>query len=575
MAWSKFEVGELSITNEDVAANAGIAATKLNFLPSDIDAVIRSVQSKASDIVSVKDFGAKGDGITNDTDAIDAALATGKTIYFPQGTYMTTGGHRTFGNAQGILGDGHMESIIKKLSGDGELFRVSQGFNFQWCSKIGFDCNGLGGTAVRWKGHYSYMRDVRIFNGSTDPNQWGLHFTGCNLSYFDGVFIEETANCILIDSNNDEPWPGPFQYSLLYTGFSNIVLVPRIGQAIKISGQAMDISFDKIYMESISPYDPPHPPFIQFLNPSPIANISFYNLGLEHHQLQSTFMEMIGTSAAAKEIYNISFRGGRWTSGTIGQDKPLLKARYVDNLILDGAFFYCDQNLPLRPHIEIQDCSNVKVANCSVYSYPNDFIFIKDNGGCEWVTDDTNTRLRINSSGGGGYNQWGNSTNICSINSGMTQSYSGTTRVTDTSNQLAPLVRAYRSSANGLAHNTLTKWAFSTVDAGYNPNGDYDVSTYRFTPTVRGFYSVTISGVLNAATDDCVFLGAIYKNGSEFSRSETTGTGSLGINLTDVVFLNGTTDFIEGYFYQFNNTSATVRNVAANAFFTSNFVRSV
>lgn len=42
--------------------------------------------------VNVKDFGAKGDGVANDTAAVQAAIdslsATGGTVYFPQGTYL-------------------------------------------------------------------------------------------------------------------------------------------------------------------------------------------------------------------------------------------------------------------------------------------------------------------------------------------------------------------------------------------------------------------------------------------------------------------------------------------------------
>lgn len=52
----------------------------------------RSVQNKLQEIVSVKDFGAKGDGTTDDTAAIQAALNAGAIeVVFPSGTYKTTG----------------------------------------------------------------------------------------------------------------------------------------------------------------------------------------------------------------------------------------------------------------------------------------------------------------------------------------------------------------------------------------------------------------------------------------------------------------------------------------------------
>ena len=48
----------------------------------------RTVEEKLQDVVSVKDFGAVGNGTDDDTEAIQAALdTTSKAIYFPQGTY--------------------------------------------------------------------------------------------------------------------------------------------------------------------------------------------------------------------------------------------------------------------------------------------------------------------------------------------------------------------------------------------------------------------------------------------------------------------------------------------------------
>jgi len=57
-------------------------------------AVARTWDSKLQDIISVKDYGAVGDGTTDDTTAIDAAfqhvVTNGGTLYFPEGTYKVT-----------------------------------------------------------------------------------------------------------------------------------------------------------------------------------------------------------------------------------------------------------------------------------------------------------------------------------------------------------------------------------------------------------------------------------------------------------------------------------------------------
>lgn len=51
----------------------------------------RSIQDRFADIVSVKDFGAKGDGVADDSDAIQAAFDTNRgPIVFPTGNYKIT-----------------------------------------------------------------------------------------------------------------------------------------------------------------------------------------------------------------------------------------------------------------------------------------------------------------------------------------------------------------------------------------------------------------------------------------------------------------------------------------------------
>jgi hypothetical protein len=84
------------ITNAKVNSGAGIVSSKLAFTQSGTGAVQRTVESKLQDVVSVKDFGALGNGTNDDTAAVQAAVNAivtrgGGTVYFPFGTYLLNG----------------------------------------------------------------------------------------------------------------------------------------------------------------------------------------------------------------------------------------------------------------------------------------------------------------------------------------------------------------------------------------------------------------------------------------------------------------------------------------------------
>lgn len=63
----------------------------IGYLRAGVGAVLRTLFSKMDDLVSVKDFGAKGDGVTDDTDAIQKATSSGRGVHFPTGTYIMLG----------------------------------------------------------------------------------------------------------------------------------------------------------------------------------------------------------------------------------------------------------------------------------------------------------------------------------------------------------------------------------------------------------------------------------------------------------------------------------------------------
>ena len=87
--------------------------------------VVRTLQQKLDDWVSVKDFGAVGDGITDDTAAINRAISNTytvdtttafkerRTLYFPGGTYLIQSQSIKFYPHATIMGDGPTSTILK------------------------------------------------------------------------------------------------------------------------------------------------------------------------------------------------------------------------------------------------------------------------------------------------------------------------------------------------------------------------------------------------------------------------------------------------------------------------------
>jgi len=73
-----------------ILSSAGAAL--MGFIQAGVGAVRRSVQSKLRDVISVKDFGAIGDGVTDDTSAFQSAIdaiiaAGGGVLHVPAGMY--------------------------------------------------------------------------------------------------------------------------------------------------------------------------------------------------------------------------------------------------------------------------------------------------------------------------------------------------------------------------------------------------------------------------------------------------------------------------------------------------------
>ena len=120
------------------------------------------------------------------------------------------------------------------------------------------------------------------------------------------------------------------------------------------------------------------------------------------------------------------------------------------------------------------------------------------------------------------------------------------------SNQMYPKVpafSAYLSSDQSISSGVYTKVACDTED--FDTTSDYDTTNYRYTPSVAGYYQVNGS-VRSNTTSQTLFIGAYYKNGSGYrigfvSRDATSATNTL--NMSDLIYMNGSTDYLEFYAY--------------------------
>ena len=110
------------------------SSQNINYNEGGTGAVTTSVQTKLQEIISVKDFGAVGNGVTNDTAAFLAAgvAATGKTLHIPPGTYLIKG-FRIYSDTQ-VLCDGGV--VLKNydttdMSGSNTIVNLD-GDNIRW-----------------------------------------------------------------------------------------------------------------------------------------------------------------------------------------------------------------------------------------------------------------------------------------------------------------------------------------------------------------------------------------------------------------------------------------------------------
>jgi hypothetical protein len=133
----------------------------------------RSLALRFSETVNVKDYGAVGNGVADDTAAVTAAVtaAAGKRLYFPTGTYMISS--IVCSSSILILGDGHT-SVIKQLASTvAHMVTVSGTSTRVTVQNITFDGNTANQAAN------STNRSLYLASTGTSTAPSSLEVSGC------------------------------------------------------------------------------------------------------------------------------------------------------------------------------------------------------------------------------------------------------------------------------------------------------------------------------------------------------------------------------------------------------------
>lgn len=208
-----------------LAATVGLKDLKTTNLPSDPPIKTPILSNDGTNLrwmttieINVRDYGAQGDGVTDDTVAIQAAIdATGSgLVVFPSGIFLVRS-IKVNNKGTALRGDGRFGTRIKRHSGTDPLIDISgKGtgighLRYDTISNFQLDGNGMPGVLLR-----SYYADSTVYREISF-----IHCDGLAMDFVE-VWDSRFENCTWEDCGSvDQPAtlfrnstePGTFGYS--------------------------------------------------------------------------------------------------------------------------------------------------------------------------------------------------------------------------------------------------------------------------------------------------------------------------------------------------------------------------
>jgi parallel beta-helix repeat protein len=329
-------VGALvKFTTSQLNSSTGGDAFSISYLPPFTNATGTNVGNKLAQTISVLDFGAVGDGVTDDYTAISNALtaAVGKQLIFPSGYVFASGTRISVPSNSYLTGGGTIKALPLGTSASIEGFLFGATLTNVTIDDITIDSNPSVQT-------HPLLASV-FFTASTDINIVNNKVI-CSYS---GVYVRSNSNNVNISNNNiDNSFGSTTDAALrhnpsIIAGANNAIVANNIVKGVLSTAVA-----DSLIATGIT------------VGADGSAN-TYRNITVTGNTVQNTY-----TAIAGSDVVNVSITGNTLSDcRTANHSQAVLLTRCVSASVVGNSCFNVDYTA-----IAFVNCSNSTIAGNTI-----------------------------------------------------------------------------------------------------------------------------------------------------------------------------------------------------------------